>query len=106
MKKNMYTSVLASSLFALVLFTASAPAGARAPVLVTWGVQCFLGSKIGECNAGKPIRFEVRANSPDHARKIANTAGQRKKKWNRCFRVSRQVNSLPTCNPKSGVVTK
>ena len=106
MKKHKYTYVLVSSLAALALFTASAPASARAPVVVTWGVQCFLGSKIGECKVGKPIRFEVRATSPDHARKIANTAGQRKKKWNRCFRVSRQVHNLPTCNPKSGAITK
>ena len=106
MNKKRRTHVLSISVFAFALFTASAPTGARAPVVVTWGVQCFLGSKIGECEVGKPIRFAVRATSPDHARKIANTAGQRKKKWNRCFRVSRQVRSLPTCNPKSGAVTK
>jgi hypothetical protein len=98
--------MLASSLVALALFTTSNPTSAGTPVVVTWGVQCFLGSKIGECKVGKPIRFEVRATSPANARKIANTAGQRKKKWNRCFRVSRQVRSLPTCNPKSGAVTK
>jgi|GEM_PF-4202491 hypothetical protein len=106
MRKYQYTHVLAVSLFALTLLSASGTTDAKAPAIVTWGVQCFLGSKIGECKAGKPIRFEVRASSPEQARRIANTAGQRKKKWNRCFRVSRQVRSLPTCNPKSGAVTK
>lgn len=100
------TAAIMTTIAFVAFASATAPIDARTLIVTTWGVQCFLGSKIGECKVGKPIRFEVRATSPEHARIIANTAGQRKKKWNRCFRVSRQVRSLPTCNPKSGAVTK
>ncbi|HAT35317.1 MAG TPA: hypothetical protein DCS82_06345 [Rhodospirillaceae bacterium] len=92
---------------AVVIFAGWTPeAVAKKGTVVKWGVQCFLEQKVGECKAGKPIRFEVNATSPELARKIANTAGARKKKWKRCFRVSRRVHQLATCDPKTGRITK
>ena len=90
----------------LIAFTLADMAHAKKVTIVTWGVQCFLGKKIGECGKGKPIRFEVRAADPQQARRITNAAGARKGQWNRCFKVSRKIHDIPTCDPKSGRVSK
>lgn len=90
----------------LVALTLADLAHAKKATIVTWGVQCFLGKKIGECGKGKPIRFEVRAAGPQQARRITNAAGARKRQWNRCFKVSRKIHDIPTCDPKSGRVSK
>ena len=89
----------------LVLFLVASSANevlAQRTKIVTWNIQCFLKHKLGECKSGRPIRMKVRATNPDLARKIANTVGERKKQWSRCFRVARKERQLPTCDPKTG----
>ena len=98
-------SYLHSIIRGLVFFMVvcwSVESAAQRKKVHTWGIQCFLKHKVGECKAGRPLRMEVRATSPALARKLANAAGQRRNQWNRCFRVARTKRELPTCDPRTG----
>ncbi len=102
MKTGIYLRLIFCGLVSLVVASSAKEVMAQRPKIVTWNIQCFLKHKLGECKSGRPIRMEVRATNPELARKIANTAGQRKKQWSRCFRVARKKRELPTCDPKTG----
>ncbi|MEE2933960.1 MAG: hypothetical protein VX941_11160 [Pseudomonadota bacterium] len=102
MQNGIYRRLIFCGLVFFVVVSSANEVLAQRTKIVTWNIQCFLEHKLGECRSGRPIRMEVRAKNPDLARKIANTAGQRKKQWSRCFRVARKKRQLPTCDPKTG----
>ena len=102
MKNHVYLRLIFCGLVFFMVASSAREVVAQRTKIVTWNIQCFLKHKLGECKSGRPIRMEVRATNPELARKIANTAGQRKKQWSRCFRVARKKRQLPTCDPTTG----